>query len=153
MSATARLGTARPRSPSAAAASNEWADGFAWAAEECVQFHGITHCGPGPAFRHCWACGRRASLPGPGRQDRPGKPGRLRPLLLQPAEGVCGVRRGVNEQCALTTLLRQWMQTEIRRQSMYKTEAVPRMHRPGPRQQASMVICLYKIQILHNLES
>jgi recombinational DNA repair protein (RecF pathway) len=83
MSATARLGTARPRSPSAAAASNEWADGFAWAAAECVQFHGITHCGPGPAFRHCWACGRRASLPGPGRQDRPGKSGRLRPLLSE----------------------------------------------------------------------
>jgi hypothetical protein len=67
--------------------------------------------------------------------------------------GVRVVWRGVNEQCALTTLLRQWMQTEIRRQSMYTTEAVPRMHRPGPRQQASMVICLYKIQILHNLES
>jgi hypothetical protein len=99
MSATARLGTARQRSPSAAAAS-ERADGFAGAAVRALAWN-----------RTLWASLSRLGMreasvpPGPEWAGPPGHT-RLRPLLLQPAEGVRGVRgvrRGVNEQCALTS--------------------------------------------------
>ncbi len=93
------LGTARQRSPSAAAAS-ERADGFAGAAVRALAWN-----------RTLWASlsrlgMREASVPPGPEWEGPPAHTRLRPLLLQPAEGVRGVRgvrRGVNEQCALTS--------------------------------------------------